>query len=231
VELAGPLYALQFALDLGDAFGDQATIGLDLGLAGTAQKAEAAALALKMGPGPHQAAALIIEVGELDLERALPGPRPSAEDFQDQAGAVEHLGVPRLLQVALLHRRERAIHHHQGGLMGLHEARQFFHLALADIGRGAQLGQRHQAGGDHFEIDGARKPDRLFEPGVGRPALHGRGRTLAHIRPDDDGTAGRALGRTQGRLMLVAAARLQIRSFPRRHLLRRLRTIARDARA
>ena len=146
VELAGPLHALQFALDLGDALGDQPAVGLDLGLAGTAEKAEAAALALQMGPGPHQAAALIIEMGELDLQRALPRPRPPAEDFEDQAGAVEHLGVPGLLQVALLHRRQRAIHHHDPGLVGFHQARQLLHLALAEIGRGPQLRQRHQAG-------------------------------------------------------------------------------------
>ena len=104
MQLAGALHALQFALDLGDALGDQAAIGLDLGLAGAAQKAEAAALALQVCPGPHQAAALVIEMGELDLERALSCPRPPAEDFEDKAGAIEHLGVPRLFQIALLHR-------------------------------------------------------------------------------------------------------------------------------
>ena len=72
----------------------QAAVGLDLRFAGAAEKAEAAALAFEMGPGPHQPALLIVEMGELDLQAPFPRPRARAEDLEDQAGAVEHLGVP-----------------------------------------------------------------------------------------------------------------------------------------
>ena len=48
---------------------------------------------------------------ELDLQRAFPRARAPAENFQDQAGAVDDFGVPGLLQIALLHRRNRAVHH------------------------------------------------------------------------------------------------------------------------
>ena len=154
--------------DAGDALGDQAAVGLDLGLAGAAEKAEAAALAFEMGPGPHQPAALVIEMRELDLQRAFAGAGAPAENFEDQPGAVEHLGVPRLLQIALLHRGERAIHHHEAGLVGLDEAGELLDLAFADIGRGPELGERHQAGVDHLEIDRAGEPDRLFEARRGR---------------------------------------------------------------
>ena len=72
MQAAGALDLFQLALDFRDALADQAAVGLDLGFAGTAEKAEAAALALKMGPDSHQAAALIGQVREFHLQAALP---------------------------------------------------------------------------------------------------------------------------------------------------------------
>ena len=72
VQAAGAAHLLEFLLQPHDALADQAAVGLDLRLAGAAQEAEAAALALEMGPGPHQARALIVEMREFDLQRAFP---------------------------------------------------------------------------------------------------------------------------------------------------------------
>ena len=163
VERARALDLGELGLDLGEALLDHAAVGLELGLAGAAEKAEAAALALEMGPGAHQPALLISQVRMFDLQRAFAGPRASAENFQDQPGAVDDLGVPGLLQIALLDRRKRAVHHHDAGLERSDQARDLLDLALAEERRGAQRAEHDDAGLRDVEIDGACEADRLVE--------------------------------------------------------------------
>ena len=170
VELAPLLDLVELRLDARDPLADQAAIDFELAFARPAEKAEAAALALQMCPAFHQPAALIGQMRQLDLERALLGVRPAAEDFQDQPGAVEHLGVPRLLQVALLHRRERAIGNHDAGFEAFHKASDLVDLAGAHVGRGPDLADRHNAGLHDVEIDGAGEPDRLLQARIRRDA-------------------------------------------------------------
>src|SRR5262249_25503396 len=107
-----------------------------LSLTGPAEKAEAATLAFEMCPGAHEPALMVGQMRKLDLQRALAGAGAPTEDFQDQSGAIEHLGTPDLFEIALLNRRERAIHDHHPGFRGLDAPGNLSPLPLADEGRG-----------------------------------------------------------------------------------------------
>ena len=183
---------LDFVFEPGDAIADQPAVGFDLGFAGAAHESKTAALALQMGPGPHQTAALIVQMRQFDLQRALLGLGAAAEDFQDQPGAVENLGIPGLLQIALLDRRQRAIHHHQLDLVPGDEADDFLDLALAEIGRGPDLADRRDDGVGDGQVDRARQALGFLEPRLGiadgmRLRLRvGVAATHAQIGADDD---------------------------------------------
>ena len=110
---AGALHRIEVTLDPGDPLLDLAPVGFDLRFARTAEKAEAAALALEMRPGSHQPALLMREMRVLDLQRTFARARTLAEYLEDQGRPVDDLGAERLLQIALLHRRKRAIHDDQ----------------------------------------------------------------------------------------------------------------------
>ena len=101
---------------------------------------------------------------KLDLQRAFLGLGAAAEDFQDQPGAVEHLGVPGLLEIALLDRRQRAVHHHQFDVVPGDETDDLLDLALAEIGRRPDLADRRDQGLGDGQIDGARQTGGLVEP-------------------------------------------------------------------
>ena len=158
----------------------------------SAHETEAATLTLQMGPGSHQPAALVIQMRKFNLQRAFPRLGPSAEDLKDQSSAVQYLGVPGLFQVALLDRRQRAIHDHQFDIVPGDQAEDLLDLALAEIGRRPDLADRRDQRIGDAEVDGARQPHRLLEPCLGIADARSIGRRLsvatahAQIRADDD---------------------------------------------
>src|SRR5687768_5108860 len=136
---------LKLLADLVDAVADDAPVGFDLGFAGAAEKAEAAALALEMRPGPDQPALLIDEMGELDLQAPFPRPRARAEDFENEPGAVQHLDLPGGLEITLLHRGQRVIDDDEARFLGADQAFELLDLAGAEQGRGARFRHRDHA--------------------------------------------------------------------------------------
>ena len=66
----------------------------------------------------------------------------SAENFQNQPDTIEHLGVPRLLEITLLHGRESAVHHHDVRFVGFDDAGDLLDLAFAEKRARADIGNR-----------------------------------------------------------------------------------------
>src|SRR3974390_3103555 len=98
-----------------------------------------------------------------DLQRAFPRPCPSSEDFQNQAGAVDDFRTPCFLEVALLHGRDRTIHHHHGSRKAFDHSGDLVDLAFADIGGGPDFIERDQPGFDDCQVNCAGKANRLFK--------------------------------------------------------------------
>ena len=186
---ARALHLLQLPLEPRHPVLDQATVGFDLRFAGTAHEAEAAALALEVGPGADETALLVAEMGEIDLKPPFARAGATPENLENQAGAVDHLGVERLLQIALLHRRERGVDDEEADLLGLRQRGELLDLALAHQRRGARRIGRHDHRAADIEIDGPREADRLVEPrliGPGRREIDARATPARAVGTDHD---------------------------------------------
>ena len=190
VEASGAADLLEFFLEADDAVADEAAVGFDLGFAGSAEEAEAAALAFEVGPAADEAAALVFEVRELDLEGALLGVGALAEDVEDEAGAVDDLAIPGALEVALLDGAQFGVDDGDGDVFGLDGLGDVVDLAFAEEGRGAPGSQVHDGGVHGYE------PDRRCEAdGFGYLGLGRAGAVPGFFPGQDDGRAGRCAAR------------------------------------
>ena len=110
-----------------------AAVGLELGLA-RAAGADAAPEPLEVLPHPAHALQRVLELGQLDLELALGGVRVLGEDVQDHRRAVDHPHLQRILERALLARRQLVVRDDHLGVDLRQELAQLVELARAEVG-------------------------------------------------------------------------------------------------
>ena len=105
---------------------------------------------------------------ELDLQAPFPRLRPLAEDLEDQAGAVDDLGLPGLLEIALLHRRQRMVDDDEADTVVRDPRADLLDLAGAEQRRRADRSPSGTAMRlDDVEVDRLGEADRLVDPGRG----------------------------------------------------------------
>src|SRR3546814_5942733 len=85
-----------------------------------------------------------------------------AEDFEDQAGAVDHFRAERGFEIALLNRAERRVDDDKLDALRRYVGRDRVDLADAEQGCGARLAKAQRVHGDDVESDCQRKPPRLL---------------------------------------------------------------------
>ena len=119
-------------------------------------------------------------MGEFDLKPAFRRPRPRAEDFENERGAVEHLCVPFLFEVPVLNRRQGMIDNDKAGprIARVEHFADLLDLARAKECRRPRARHRRDHRLDDIEIDRRSQADRLFKARLIAPrrdfSLNGR---------------------------------------------------------
>jgi hypothetical protein len=120
-----------------DPVADKAAVSLNLGLTGAAG-ANAAFKAFEVAPLARETGQQVLRLRQLNLQARLSGLGATGEDIDDQGCAVEDFYLQRVLQVALLRRRQLVIEHNEGIFAFLAVGDDLFELALANIGCGVR---------------------------------------------------------------------------------------------
>jgi len=166
VQRSCSLDPVEFAFKPRNPLADQPAVDFELALAGPAEKAKTAALALKMSPRPDQPRALVGERGQLDLQAAFMGTRPRAKNFEDQAGPVNDLRLPAPFQITLLHRAQDAIDDNQIDAVITNQFAEAFEGPAPEEAAWLRAGDPRDLGTDHIEADRPREADRFLQPSL-----------------------------------------------------------------
>jgi len=162
----------QLRLELLDAVPDQPSVFLELLLARAAH-ADAALVPRQVGPHPLEPGHRVFELRQLDLQVRLVRLRVGREDVEDHFGAVDHLDLEVLLEVARLGGAQVVVEDDHVGLLGLDERLELLDLARADVRRDVDLVPLLQQAADHVQA-GRLGQSPEFLQGVVRRGLVGR---------------------------------------------------------
>jgi hypothetical protein len=99
---------------------------------------------------------------KFDLQAALGGRGALAEDFEDQPGAIDHLGAERRFEITLLDRGQRRIDHNELDTLRRYVGRDRVDLPDAEQRCRARLAQAERMDGNDIEPDRERKAPRLL---------------------------------------------------------------------
>ena len=164
MQRAGAPDIFQFAPQLCHTVADQSPVGLDLGLAGAAEKTEAASLPLQMRPTTHQPTGLVIQMREFHLKTTFRRSGPLAEDFENETGPVDHLDANLVFQVPLLDGTQLRIDDQQFCFTVSDNLRDLFHLPAAQKGCGARCTNAISVRRNDIQTNRKRKPPSLLQP-------------------------------------------------------------------
>jgi hypothetical protein len=135
VQRASGSHSFQIVFYFFDPPGDPPPVGFELSFA-RAAGSDSAAQTGHFRASSGKARQQVIELCQFHLQAAFPRPGAGGKDVQNELGAIDHLRVERLFQVALLGRCQVLVEDDRIDVPGLYRGRDFDDFAAAEKSRG-----------------------------------------------------------------------------------------------
>ena len=110
-----------------------------------------------MLPQTSHALQVVVELGELDLQLALRAAGVQREDVEDHARTIHHAHLERVLEAALLVRRQVVLAHQHLGVHLATQRTQLLDLPRADVGPRIGRGSVLHDLADDLDADGTKQ--------------------------------------------------------------------------